>query len=960
MSRHNNICSTRLDASDSKKAVEILNCYELLIRHGRDVILFVRLKDGGILEANAAAEKTYGYSRDELLNMTVFDLRKNDSLPLIPSQMKEAQNRGILFETIHLRKDGSEFPVEVGSQGAQIGETPILVSIVRDITGRKNAEQILQKAHSRSEFHLLQLNALIRQMTEGLVIFDPQGNLMDMNPAALAIHGFEAVDSLQRHLIQLPEVFQIFDLEGNPLSTDLWPIGRVLRGETFDSYVVRVRRVDNGSAWIGSFGGTPVYDGEGKMLLAIVTVRDITENKRMEDALRLSEQRAHRSAVEADERRTQLQVLIENSPMEVTLADARGNILYSNPAALALHGFDSLKDFQLNIDRLAAAIEAHTPDGRPLVPSEWPMSRALRGETVAGMEMQIYNRLTGNRWIGLVHATPVFNDAGAVSYAVIVSQDITGIRQAEARRRESENWLGLALDAGRMGTWDWDIGTNRVKWSEGFYTLMGYRPGEVEPGYTAFRTRVHPEDVAFRNRAMREAMEQRGEYACEYRLLWPDGSVHWIEARGRFIYDPHGEPVRMYGVLSDIDQRKRSEQEFKKLNAELEHRVAERTAEAEKRARQLQQLALELSDAEDRERRHIAMVLHDDLQQYLAALHFALETLLPKDRLDDEVETRIQYLHRLIDNSIQKCRDLSHELSPPVLHQLGLLAALEWLAKEMENKHGIEVTLRSIPEAEPDSPVLAAMLFRSIKELLFNAAKYSEAETAIVEVGTENGCIGIRVSDSGKGCDITELKTRRSNGGGFGLFSIEERIHFLGGRVEIDSAPECGFRVTLRVPRRTSEKPFDGSAEVDSEYRLGKPAETATEEEAGSKARIRVLLADDHAVMREGLANLIEGETDMEVVGQAENGKEAVELVGELAPDIVLMDITMPMMDGIDATVRIHQAYPDIRVIGLSMHDDPATRERMVQAGASGYVCKGDAAQKLLGVVRGIARRLME
>ncbi len=957
MNQTENLCRRRKNASTPEHTCELPDFYHLLMRQSRDIILFVRREDGRILEASTAAERAYGYTRDEILEMTVFDLREDESLPLIPRQMADAADRGILFETLHRRKDGTVFPVEVSSQGAKLKGLDLLVSIVRDISDRKQAEKLLQESHSFNEFHLRQLNAVIHQMTEGLVIFDPQGNLLDMNPAALAIHGFDTVDTLQKHLDTLPNVFELYNLDGEPLPTEDWPIGRVLRGESFNSSEARVRRVDIERTWIASYGGAPVLDRDGNMLLAIVTMRDVTDRKRMEDALRLSEQQAQRSAAEAEERRTQLQVLIENSPMEVTLADARGRILYSNPAALTLHGFTSLEEFRWNLDTLAESIEARTPEGRLIPVSEWPMTRALKKETVRGMEMRIHNRLTGKHWIGLIHATPVFNEAGDVSYVVIVSQDITEIRQAEIRRRESEAWLGLALDAGRMGTWDWKVDTDRVKWSEGFYSLMGYRPDEIEPGYTAFRNRVHPEDVAYRNRIMREAMEQRREYTCEYRLVWPDGSVHWVEARGRFMYDAAGEPVRMYGVLSDIDQRKRSEQDFKQLHAELEDRVAQRTAEAEKRAGQLQHLVLELSDAEDRERRQIAMVLHDDLQQYLAALHFALETLIPKERVDDELESRIDYLHRLIDNSIQKCRDLSHELSPPVLHQLGLLAALEWLANDMEKKHGMEILLNVDTEAEPDSPVLAAMLFRSIKELLSNAAKYSGADTAVVQAHGENGHIRIRVRDEGQGCDIADLKSKQGTDPGFGLFSIEERIHFLGGRVEIDCTPGGGFEVTLHVPRQPARKSARPADVPGSEIRIEKSAEPDREGKTRPTARIRVLLADDPAVMREGLANLIKGEPDMEVVAQAENGKQALELAGEINPDIILMDITMPIMDGIESTARIHEAYPKIRIIGLSMHDDPATRERMLQAGASGYVCKGDEAQGLLGEVRRVASR---
>ena len=167
-----------------------------------------------------------------------------------------------------------------------------------DITQRKEAERELQRA-------VAEFTALYNQMTEGLVLFDPQGNLLDMNPAALAIHGLDDVRNLRRHLHTLGDTFELFDLEtGRLLTTDEWPIGRVLRGETFASFEVRVRRTTTERAWIGSYGGTPVYGPDGELLLAIVTVRDVTAQREAEQALSASEARTRRvleSMQEADE-----------------------------------------------------------------------------------------------------------------------------------------------------------------------------------------------------------------------------------------------------------------------------------------------------------------------------------------------------------------------------------------------------------------------------------------------------------------------------------------------------------------------------------------------------------------------------------------------------------------------------------------------------------------------------------
>jgi len=132
------------DITERRRAEENLRRFELLSEHSRDIILFLRREDGRILEANAAAAQAYGYTHEELLALTVRDLRARDTRDLTAEQMMQADAGGILFETIHLRKNGTTFPVEVSSQGATIGGMRTLISIVRDITERKQVEEALQ------------------------------------------------------------------------------------------------------------------------------------------------------------------------------------------------------------------------------------------------------------------------------------------------------------------------------------------------------------------------------------------------------------------------------------------------------------------------------------------------------------------------------------------------------------------------------------------------------------------------------------------------------------------------------------------------------------------------------------------------------------------------------------------------------------------------------------------------
>ncbi len=114
----------------------------------------------------------------------------------------------------------------------------------------------------------------------------------------------------------------------------------------------------------------------------------------------------------------------------------------------------------------------------------------------------------------------------------------------------------------------------------------------------------------------------------------------------------------------------------------------------------------------------------------------------------------------------------------------------------------------------------------------------------------------------------------------------------------------------------------------------------------------RVLLADDHKILRQGLRTLLEQEKDIQIVGEADNGRSSVKLTGELAPDVVIMDVAMPDLNGIDATRRIAKAEPRTRVLALSMHSDGRYVKGMLQAGARGYILKDCAAEELTHAIR--------
>jgi signal transduction histidine kinase/DNA-binding response OmpR family regulator len=228
---------------------------------------------------------------------------------------------------------------------------------------------------------------------------------------------------------------------------------------------------------------------------------------------------------------------------------------------------------------------------------------------------------------------------------------------------------------------------------------------------------------------------------------------------------------------------------------------------ADRRAEQLRALAAELTQAEHRERRRLAHIIHDHLQQLLVAAKFGLGNLRAKVKAKTAQET-IGQLADTLDEAIRSARSLTAELSPQVLHDKGLVAGLEWLAHQMLEKHGLAVVVTADGSPEPATDEMRLFLYGAIRELLFNIVKHAGVNRADVLIRADGEELVVLVTDAGAGFDLAVVETRGTDAGGFGLFSIRERLGYLGGRMTVESAPGQGSRFTLYAP----EKPRDSVA----------------------------------------------------------------------------------------------------------------------------------------------------
>ncbi len=211
------------------------------------------------------------------------------------------------------------------------------------------------------------------------------------------------------------------------------------------------------------------------------------------------------------------------------------------------------------------------------------------------------------------------------------------------------------------------------------------------------------------------------------------------------------------------------------------------------------------------------------------------------------------------------------------------------------------------------------------------------------------------IEDEGVGFDSEQHQDRENLDGGFGLFNIRERTAAIGGTLDISSCPGKGTRATLLVPLSSFHPVNAGVLEIQGRSPSASGQSVDSDEPVGSKGssgKIRVLLAEDHAMVRESLKSFLGQENDIEVVAEACNGKVAVEMTSGKQPDVVIMDINMPIMDGIEATRQIKSRYPHIRVIALSAHEQEDRAGAILQAGAERYLSKKHASEQLVAAIR--------
>ena len=625
-----------------------------------------------------------------------------------------------------------------------------------------------------------------------------------------------------------------------------------------------------------------------------------------------------------------LAAIVESSDDAIISKDLNGCITSWNQGAERLFGYTAQEMIGQPVQRL---IPKDRFDEEPRI-----LERLRLGQRIDHYET-IRQRKDGTMIDISLSVSPIKDRTGRIVGASKVAREIS-------ERKQGERDLANLVEALPVAVYTTDAEGRITRYNQAAVALWGCRPTLGTTRWCGSWRVYWPDGRPMPPAAcpLAECLRlNRPLRGLETIIERPDGTRVTVAPHPTPLRNAAGQLVGGVDVLMDLTERKCAERQLQESAAELERRIMERTHELVLSQERLRALASELTLTEQRERRRLAVELHDYLAQLIVASRLRLSQAIPRVQ-DDTASTALTNVDGMLDQALTYTRSLVAELSPHILYQFGLSKSLIWLGERMR-QHALEVTVKTGPTAFTLPDDQAVLLFQSVRELLFNVVKHAKTDRAVITINVdEQQELWICVEDEGVGFDVTELTDGEESRGKFGLLSIRERMETLGGECELSSAPDAGTVAILRLPLSRS----DTASPVTP---LTRPSHAPAAASKDPGRRIRIVLVDDHAMVRQGLRSILDGYADLIVVGEGADGQDAVVMVRTLRPDVVIMDVNLPLIDGIEATRILSREFPSLAVIGISVRNDPQVHVAMTEAGAVAFLPKESAASQLYEII---------
>ena len=385
--------------------------------------------------------------------------------------------------------------------------------------------------------------------------------------------------------------------------------------------------------------------------------------------------------------------------------------------------------------------------------------------------------ITANGSVRVFHsrAVAITDEKGKIVLVRGMSQDVTESRAAEAKMRESESLLSNAEEVAHLGSWEFEVGPAVARLSKNLRKMYGFAANEEFTSET-YTDRVHPRDRSRVRRILDEAIAACQPFEYELRYILPTGETRFFFTRGTPIAGPDGKTVRTLGVVHDITDSKRAQDDL----------------------RRLWRLMIQ---GRDEERRRMARELHESAGQSLAALKMSLSRLhesLPKNR--KLADALLRSSAELVDAAAREVRTISYLMHPPLLDEAGLGPALRWYARGFAERSKIVVTVDIPDDFGRASQEVETTVFRVVQEALTNVHRYSGSSTARIRISREGGRLLAEVEDEGCGLTVAAPGAGPHAPPGVGIAGMRERVQQLNGAFQIESVPGRGTIVRAALP----------------------------------------------------------------------------------------------------------------------------------------------------------------
>lgn len=722
------------------------------------VVLDAKLQ---IQTANRAFYALFGVSREEAHGISIRKLGNNEweTSPAWHS-IETVLCDDAQFQAIEIDREfpgiGSRTVLLDARRLARDGDALILLAF-RDVTERKQAERTTSL-----------LAAIVDSSDDAVVSKKLDGTITSWNKSAEQLFGYTAAEAIGQNIALI--------VPRERRSEEENILARLARGERVDHFET-VRRRKDGSSLDVSLTISPVRDAAGKVIGASKVARDITERKRVERALRESEER--------------FRAIVETTPECVKLISADGTLLLMNSPGLRMVGARSADEVVgTSVYDLIA-----TEDRERFKAFNESVCRGEQGS----LQFEIVG-LGGDRRHMETHAAPLRNPDGTVVH-LAVTADVSERRQSEESLRRSEERFRALVNASSDVVY-----RTSPDWSE----MRQFDAGDADSGKPRkdwLNEYIHPDDRPLVLQAIREAVRTKSMFQLEYRVRRSDGMLGWTYSRAVPLLDASGEIVEWFGSASDVTRRKEAEESFRKLAETLEAQVRLRTKELEQRnadvlrqSEQVRDLSRRLLHIQDDERRHIARELHDSAGQTLTVLGMNLAQFVQKaGRISPALATEAADTLELVQQLHREIRTTSYLLHPPLLDENGLSSALSWYIEGLRERSDVRIELlvsEDIGRVPGDTELV---LFRVVQECLTNIHRHSGSDTASIRLTRDSGTMVLEVQDTGKGIPPEKLAELQSAGSGVGIRGMRERVRQLGGDMKIDSE-SAGTRITVSIP----------------------------------------------------------------------------------------------------------------------------------------------------------------